>query len=124
MNLFLNKFKIITGNIPQYTFGQFHASINQSSILYIIKLILYIYISVAFILLIFINLLNAIQNFINRENLKNSIFYMLFYIGIILGHLFVEVSPRYYMPALVPLTIIVSIAIYNNLINNKKQVNK
>lgn len=32
-----------------------------------------------------------------------------------MSHLFVEVSPRYYMPALIPLCILNSIALYKNL---------
>lgn len=76
INLFINKFDILTGRISTYVFGQFNATITHNTFLYFIKLALHVYISISFILLIFINLLNAIQNFINREPLKNNILYV------------------------------------------------
>lgn len=83
----------------------------------ILKLCLHIYITT----LIFLNLLYAIQSLICKKYLKEDIFYMLFYIGIITSHLFVEVSARYYTPALVPLSIIASISMYKNLKLNAKE---
>ena len=45
---------------------------------------------------------------------------MLLYIGLVLAHLFVEVSPRYYMPAIVPLTIISGLSLYKFLTITEK----
>lgn len=112
VKLFTAKFAILTGNIPNYTSATFSGTINinSESILKIIKLTIYLYVFVS----ITLNILIAVQSLKNRKNIELSIFYMLFYIGIIMSHLFVEVSPRYYMPALIPLCILNSIALYKN----------
>ncbi len=111
IKLFCSKFVILSGNLANFTFDTFNATITLELFLKILKLCLHIYITA----LIFLNLLHAIQSLIYNKYLKEDIFYMLFYIGIIAAHLFVEVSPRYYTPALVPLSIIASISIYKNL---------
>ncbi len=112
IKLFAAKFTILTGNIPNYTSATFSGTTNIKSetIVKIVKLTIYLYVFVSIIL----NILIAIQNLKNKKNVELSIFYMLFYIGIIISHLFVEVSPRYYMPALIPICILNSITLYEN----------
>ncbi len=120
IKLFAIKFVVLTGNVPNYTFSTFlnTVNINCKLIANIIKTILYCYMFI-FILL---NILIAIQNLMNRKNIESNIFYMLLYIGIIVAHLFVEVSPRYYMPAIIPVCIISSIAIYKNIKSNMEEI--
>lgn len=118
LKLFAIKFVILTGNVPNYTFSTFLNTVVITSewISNSIKIILYCYMFISIIL----NILIAVQSLLNRKKLELNIFYMLFYIGIIMAHLFVEVSPRYYMPAIVPLTIINGLSLYKFLTVTKK----
>lgn len=119
IKLFGSKFTILTGNIPNYTALTFFNTVNIKNsewLFNIVKIVLYFY----FFTSIILNILISIQSLINRKNIELSIFYMLFYIGIIMAHLFVEVSPRYYMPAIIPLTIISGISLYKLLTITQK----
>lgn len=118
IKLFANKFVVLTGDVSNYTFSTFLNTVNihPEFLFRIISILLYSYVFASILL----NILIAIQSLISRKNIELNIFYMLFYIGIIMAHLFVEVSPRYYMPALIPLCIINSISIYQNIKSNMK----
>lgn len=119
LKLFIEKFFIITGQVAEYTYGTvFEAfSLQNNSILTMLKIVIYSY----NILIIYLNLLMVIKDFKDKKFKKEYIFYMLFYIGIVMAHLFVEVSPRYYMPAIVPLTIISGISIFKNFSNKSME---
>ena len=49
---------------------------------------------------------------------------MVLEIGLILSHLLVEVSPRYFIPATVPIMIIAAFNIYNKNCDKKIIINK
>lgn len=122
INLFVKKFLVMTGNIAEYSFQSFIGTIstNNSMFLNILKLILHAYITI----LVLLNALNAFLDIRYNKLNKQDLFYMLFYIGLVMAHLFVEVSPRYYMPAMVPLTIIGGITLHKFLTITKKGVIK
>lgn len=110
INLFIEKLFILTGDISDFSFDTLlmTAKINNNLFLNIVRLLLHFSIDI----LVLLNALNVFLNFKLKSTDKYDIFYMLLYIGIITAHIFVEVSPRYYMPAMVPLTIISGISIY------------
>ena len=118
INLFISKFFVITGNIAEYSFETFKGTISISNnlLLNLIKLTFHIYITI----LILLNALNVYLDIKYKNSDIQDLFYMLLYIGLVMAHLFVEVSPRYYMPAIVPLTIISGLSLYKFLIVTKK----
>lgn len=118
INLFINKFLIMTGNIAEYSFESFKSTltVNNTLFLNLLKLTLHAYI----LILVLLNLLNTTLNIKYLKLAKQDLFYMLFYIGLVMAHLFVEVSPRYYMPAIVPLTIISGMSLYKLLTITEK----
>lgn len=117
IKLFKNKFLVLTGQTAEYTFGTF-LSIHQpnSLISKVIKLSLYSFVC----LLILLNILNVYIDIKYKALSIQDLFYMLLYIGLVMAHLFVEVSPRYYMPAIVPLTIIGGLSLYKFLTVTKE----
>ena len=118
INLFISKFFVITGNIAEYSFETFKGTVSISNNLFLnlIKLAFHIYITI----LILLNALNVYLDIKYKNSDIQDLFYMLLYIGLVMAHLFVEVSPRYYMPAIVPLTIISGLSLYKFLIVTKK----
>lgn len=118
ISLFMKKFLIITGNIADYSFGTL-LLIYQPNNIIITTLIRALLNSFVYLLI----LLNALNVYLDIKYKKLDIqvlFYMLLYIGIVMAHIFVEVSPRYYMPAIVPLTIISGLSLYKFLTVTKK----
>lgn len=108
----------MTGNIAEYSFETFKGtlSINNNLVLNLIKLSFHMYI----IILILLNALNVYLDIKYKNSDIQDLFYMLLYIGLVMAHLFVEVSPRYYMPAIVPLTIISGLSLYKFLTITEK----
>lgn len=96
--LFTKKYYILTSNIPSYTYENTINPLTNNKLTIICKLYLIIF----WITLI----LNCIT--IKIKNIKNPIiiFLIILEIGLILSHLLVEVSPRYFIPLTVPLLLI------------------
>lgn len=96
--LFTKKYYILTSNIPSYTYENTINPLTNNKLTIIYKLYLIIF----WITLI----LNCIT--IKIKNIKNPIiiFLIILEIGLILSHLLVEVSPRYFIPLTVPLLLI------------------
>lgn len=96
--LFTKKYYILTSNIPSYTYESTINPLTNNKLTIICKLYLIIF----WITLI----LNCIT--IKIKNIKNPIiiFLIILEIGLILSHLLVEVSPRYFIPLTVPLLLI------------------
>lgn len=118
IKLFAKKFTVLTGNISNYSYSTFLNNLNLRSqlVMKVFKIILYLYTFLSIVL----NMILVISYFRNRKYIEFSIFYMLFYIGIIMSHLFVEVSPRYYMPAIIPMCILNAIVLYDNIQSHSK----
>lgn len=117
IKLFKNKFLVLTGQTAEYTFGTFLSIYQPSSLISkLIKLSLYLFV----FLLILLNILNVYLDIKYKNSDIQDLFYMLLYIGLVMAHLFVEVSPRYYMPAIVPLTIISGLSLYKFLTITEK----
>lgn len=98
IKLFTKKYYILTSNIPSYTYENTIKPLTNNKLTIICKLYLIIF----WITLI----LNCIT--IKIKNIKNpiTIFLIIIEIGLILSHLLVEVSPRYFIPLTVPLLLI------------------
>lgn len=98
IKLFTKKYYILTSNIPSYTYENTINPLTNNKLTIICKLYLIIF----WITLI----LNCIT--IKIKNIKNPIiiFLIILEIGLILSHLLVEVSPRYFIPLTVPLLLI------------------
>lgn len=98
IKLFTKKYYILTSNIPSYTYENTINPLTNNKLTIICKLYLIIF----WITLI----LNCIT--IKIKNIKNpiTIFLIIIEIGLILSHLLVEVSPRYFIPLTVPLLLI------------------
>lgn len=113
IKLFIEKTFVLVGNVAEYTYDTLLLSvqINNNLILTIAKFLLNLYIDI----LILLNIINVIIDIYCNALDKYDIFFMLLYMGLISAHIFVEVSPRYYMPALIPLTIISGISLYKLL---------
>ena len=96
--LFTKKYYILTSNIPSYTYENTINPLTNNKLTIIYKLYLIIF----WITLI----LNCIT--IKIKNIKNPIiiFLIILEIGLILSHLLVEVSPRYFIPLTIPLLLI------------------
>ena len=60
----------------------------------------------------------------SKKNIDDILFIMVLEIGLILSHLLVEVSPRYFIPATVPIMIIAAFNIYNTKWDKKIIINK
>lgn len=113
ITLFIKKLFVLTGNIAGSSFTTLlsTAEINNATFTKVLRLLIHLYID----FLVLLNVLNTLLD-INYNKLdKSDLFYMLLYIGIITAHIFVEVHSRYYMPAVVPLTIISSLSLYKIL---------
>jgi len=108
ISLFINKFVVLTENISGYSFQNLIevATINEN-ILSVIR----IYIEIFMIKIILLNIYINKYSINNTEIFENNFIYFLIVIGIILSHLFVEVSQRYMMPLLPALTIITTYCI-------------
>lgn len=117
VKLFKNKFFVLTEQTAEYSFKTF-LSIYQpiNLIAQVIRLSLYLFI----FLLVLLNALNVYLDIKYKNSDIQDLFYMLLYIGLVMAHLFVEVSPRYYMPAIVPLTIISGLSLYKFLTITEK----
>lgn len=53
----------------------------------------------------------SIFNITDKNENSRLVFYRMFFIGLVASHLLVEVSPRYFMPMLVPLMILMGFQI-------------
>lgn len=104
----IKKLEVLTNDVYSYTYSNFTSSIINQNKFYNIFFKWYIY---CFWFLIFI--INILSGFgINNKNDDNRlIFYRLFFIGLIASHLLVEVSPRYFLPMLVPMMVLIGIKI-------------
>lgn len=118
INLFMKKFLIITGNIADYSFGTLLSIYQPNNI--IITTLIRVLLNSFIYLLILLNALNVYFDIKYKKLDIQVLFYMLLYIGLVMAHLFVEVSPRYYMPAIVPLTIISGLSLYKFLTITEK----
>lgn len=117
--LFIRKLFILTGNIGESSFQTLlsTAKINNEILTKIFRILVHLYIN----FLVLLNASNVIFDVKYNKLDKFDIFYMLLYIGIITAHIFVEVHPRYYMPAMVPLTIIAGLSLHK-ILTLKKEV--
>ena len=105
-NTVINNFFI---NPPSNIFNSYYKNI--------IRIILYIF--------WFILLLSNIYTILRKnKNIDDILFIMVLEIGLILSHLLVEVSPRYFIPATVPIMIIAAFNIYNTKWDKKIIINK
>ncbi len=118
ISLFMKKFLIITGNIADYSFGTLLSIYQPNNI--IITTLIRVLLNSFIYLLILLNALNVYFDIKYKKLDIQVLFYMLLYIGLVMAHLFVEVSPRYYMPAIVPLTIISGLSLYKFLTITEK----
>ncbi len=106
--LYAKKYSTLTSNLSYYTYEN---TIGTYTTKKMIRIILYIF----WFILIFSNLCIILRK---DKNIDDILFTMILEIGLILSHLLVEVSPRYFVPTLVPIMIIASLNIYN--FKNKK----
>lgn len=114
--LFKNKLKVLTNDTHIYSYKVFKESIYNIN--YYVNVIFKIFIGVYYLLLLSSNIF--VVKYFKKDNIPDIlIFTIIVEIGLILSHLLVEVSPRYFLPLTVPLMIIMG---YNicKLINNKK----
>ena len=106
--LYAKKYSTLTSNLSYYTYEN---TIGTYTTKKIIRIILYIF--------WFILILSNVYIILRKDkNIDDILFIMILEIGLILSHLLVEVSPRYFIPTLVPIMIIASLNIYN--FKNKK----
>lgn len=106
--LYAKKYSTLTSNLSYYTYEN---TIGTYTTKKIIRIILYIF----WFILILSNICIILRK---DKNIDDILFIMVLEIGLILSHLLVEVSPRYFIPTLVPIMIIASLNIYN--FKNKK----
>ena len=106
--LYAKKYSTLTSNLSYYTYEN---TIGTYTTKKIIRIILYIF----WFILILSNICIILRK---DKNIDDILFIMVLEIGLILSHLLVEVSPRYFIPTLVPIMFIASYTIYN--IKNKK----
>ncbi|MBP3444319.1 MAG: glycosyltransferase family 39 protein [Bacilli bacterium] len=114
IKLYAKKYSILTSNLSFYTYeNTIGTYINKN----IIRIILYIF--------WFILLLSNIYTILRKnKNIDDILFIMVLEIGLILSHLLVEVSPRYFIPATVPIMIIAAFNIYNTKLDKKSIINR
>lgn len=106
IKLYARKYYILTSNVSNYTYENTIATYIAKQI---IKIVLYTFWNTIIIL-----------NLKTKSKSGNElIFLKLLEIGLILSHLFVEVSPRYFLPSIIPLIII---AFYSNYDLTKSQI--
>lgn len=106
--LYAKKYSTLTSNLSYYTYEN---TIGTYTTKKIISIILYIF----WFILILSNICIILRK---DKNIDDILFIMVLEIGLILSHFLVEVSPRYFIPTLVPIMFIASYTIYN--IKNKK----
>ncbi len=106
--LYAKKYSTLTSNLSYYTYEN---TIGTYTTKKIIRIILYIF----WFILILSNICIILRK---DKNIDDILFIMVLEIGLILSHFLVEVSPRYFIPTLVPIMFIASYTIYN--IKNKK----
>lgn len=106
--LYAKKYSTLTSNLSYYTYENTIGIYTNKKI---IRIILYIF----WFILILSNICIILRK---DKNIDNILFIMVLEIGLLLSHLLVEVSPRYFIPTLVPIMLIASYTIYN--IKNKK----
>ena len=114
IKLYAKKYSILTSNLSFYTYeNTIGTYINKN----IIRIILYNF--------WFILLLSNIYTILRKnKNIDDILFIMVLEIGLILSHLLVEVSPRYFIPATVPIMIIAAFNIYNTKWDKKSIINR
>lgn len=104
----LKKLEVLTNDVYAYTYNNFVGSVINQSKKYNIVLKYYLY---CFWFLMFIINIFGVCNLNDKNENMRVIFYRLIFIGLILSHLLVEVSPRYFMPMFVPLMILMGFQI-------------
>lgn len=109
LNLMYQKGNILSGNVSEYTYNQF-TNYNSKNI---ISVILKIYVNFYWFLILITTYLCAIN--INRKCDKRVLIYIILVLGLFSSNLLVEVSPRYFTPMFVPLTLIVGYYINNKI---------
>lgn len=110
-NIFLlkEKFNILTTKLGQYSYNEFYNITNGSLNSNIYNLVLKTSNLFYYMLIIFNILLGIVL--IKKNNYKDLLLLVLFIGGFTIASLLLEVSPRYYLPAIVPLTILGTIGI-------------
>ena len=98
LKLMKNKFIILTSSLGSYTYEGFsyiQRGISNEIVMKIIKCSLFV--------ACFMIVASNIYIVVFRKNIENKIMYMLSAIGLIMAHLFVEVSARYSIQAYIPM---------------------
>lgn len=109
MKLYAKKYATLTSNLSYYTFEN---TIGTYIAKNMFRIILYIF--------WFILILSNIYTIVRKDKkIDDILFMMILEIGLILSHLLVEVSPRYFIPTTVPIMIIATFNIYNKNCNKK-----
>lgn len=104
----IKKLEVLTNDVYSYTYENFTSSVINQSKKYNTVLKSYLY---CFWFLMFIINIFSIFNITDKDENSRLVFYRLFFIGLVVSHLLVEVSPRYFMPMLVPLMILMGFQI-------------
>ena len=104
----IKKLEVLTNDVYSYTYDNFTSSVINQSKKYntVFKFYLYCFWFLMFIINIF-----SIFNITDKDENSRLVFYRLLFIGLVASHLLVEVSPRYFMPMLVPLMILMGFQI-------------
>lgn len=115
--LLLKKGKVLSSNNNEYTYDAFTAkNVNK-----VCRLILKLYIDFTWYFSIILILVSSIKRFYKKDD--NILLAMVLILGFFGSNLFVEVSPRYFTPCLVPITLIMAYYIYN-IFDIKKEGDK
>ena len=104
----IKKLEVLTNDVYSYTYENFTSSVINQSKKYNTVLKSYLY---CFWFLMFIINIFSIFNITDKNENSRLVFYRMFFIGLVASHLLVEVSPRYFMPMLVPLMILMGFQI-------------
>lgn len=104
----IKKLEVLANDVYSYTYDNFTSSVINQSKKYntVFKVYLYCFWFLMFIINIF-----SIFNITDKNENSRLVFYRMFFIGLVASHLLVEVSPRYFMPMLVLLIILMGFQI-------------
>lgn len=112
INLIYQKGEVLSGFVNRYTYNQF---VSNSSI-NLISVILKIYIN--FYWFFILNVMCLFSRNVIKYNDKQMLIFIILILGLFSSNLLVEVSPRYFTPIFVPLTLIGGYYVKQNLNND------
>lgn len=104
--LFVYKTHVLAQGVDDYSVGEVYYSI-KTELPYWLKISIVFFAAFSFFIIIYLNLLTSLKR-LNYKSLDISSVIPIFAMGLSAAMLLVEVSPRYFMPVLIPLVIYIS----------------